>query len=366
MLTNIFKSRYYVERDGSLLVIGKTSCHELSPQTYKLLSYLPDRAAEAEYLAELGRLGASEPERILRKLMASGCLVPSRPWYSRERLLRSILNPSLELISGQLQRRLFSGLRPGSLSGERLLSAAAIPALAGLLASVPLLFFDWRAASGNISGGMLLPAILLASILLHEMGHSLAAYLNGIGFRPIGFSIYLVYPVFYTNVSGVGELPLKRRLSVNLGGLAVQSLFSFFLFLVYAASGAKVFLAAAYYILYLLLFNLNPLVSTDGYWCWKDLTDAYKDHPYTKNFQRAYALLSVVFSGYLLYVAYTLFVNVLGYFRLFGLESRVPGWQAVANAYIFIVLLKGVSDRLKLYFPGRDPSPVEHPLILAR
>ncbi|MDD5210304.1 MAG: hypothetical protein PHV36_13010 [Elusimicrobiales bacterium] len=364
MLLNIFKDEYCVQRGESLYVIGATSCHELSVPTYKLLSKLPAKAGEPEYLAELGRLGAAEPERILGKLMGSGCLVPALPWYSRQKLLRSILTPSIGLISGRVQHKLLSFLKAGAYSEAALFRFTAAASVAGLLSALPLLFFDWRAAGSASPGGMLLPAIILLSILVHELGHSSLAHLNGIGFRPIGFAVYLVYPVFYTNVSGVGELPLKRRLSVNLGGLAFQSVFAFLLFLAYAASREKILLAAVFYILYLLLFNLNPLISTDGYWCWKDVTDAYRDDRRLKYFRKAYDALSVLFSGYLLYVAYLLLTTVLGYLRLFGLQRAVPGWQALANAYVFLLLLKGVSGRLKLYFPRRDLSPVEHPFIL--
>lgn len=364
MLRNVFKDQYSVQRGESLLVIGATSCHELSVPAYKLLSKLPARGSEPDFLNELGRLGAAEPERILRKLVTTGCLAPYRPWYARERLLRSILSPSVGLIPGRLQQKIFSFLKPGLYPGETLFRFTAAAAAAGLLCALPLLFFDWRTAARVSEGGMLLPALLLLSILVHELGHSSMAHLNGIGFRPIGFAVYLVYPVFYTNVSGVGELPLKRRLSVNLGGLAFQSAFVFLLLLVYAVTGGQVILAAVFYILYLLLFNLNPLISTDGYWCWKDVMDAYREHPRAKYFQRGYDALSVVFSVYLLYVAYVLLETVLGYFRLFGLAGAAPGWQVIANAYVFLILLKGVHDRLKLYLKAKDPAPVEHPFIL--
>lgn len=364
MLRNVFKGVYCVPKGESVLVIGETSCHEMTLPTYRLISNLPDKASEPDYLTELGRLGAVEPERILKKLMAGGCLVQEYPWYSRKRLLQSLLTPSVGLISGRIQQKLLPFLKAEVYSGEALLRFTAAASVAGLLSSLPLLFFDWQAVGNASSGGILLPVLILLSILVHELGHSSLAQLNGIGFRPIGFSVYLVYPVFYTNVSGVGELPLKRRLSVNLGGLASQSLFAFMLLLVYAASGEKVFLTAVFYILYLLLFNLNPLISTDGYWCWKDVTDAYKDSRRMKSLQKGYDMLSVMFSGYLLYVASVLLFTVLGYFRLFGLQRTAQGWQVLANAYVFLLLLKGVSGRLKLYFPCRKMPRVEHPLIL--
>jgi len=361
MLRNIFKGLYSVPKGDRVLIVGETSCHEVSVPVYKLSALLPASGTEPEYLTELGRLGAAEPERILNKLMSSGCLSPVRSRFTPAALLKSLLNPSLKLISSQVQAKGLGFLKAGTYSGEILFRFAAGLASAGLLCSLPLLFFDWRSASQGAAGGALLPAILIVSIIVHELGHSIFAYLNGIGFRPIGFSLYLVYPVFYTNVSGVGELPLKGRLSVNLGGLAFQSAFAFLLFLAYAVSGEKVLLYAVYYILYLLLVNLNPLISTDGYWCWKDMMDAYRRRKYAKYFQRGYDLLSVGFSVYLLYIAYSLLLSVFGYLRGAG---KVPGWMALANAYIFIVLLKGVADRFKLYLPKKNTAPVEHPFIL--
>jgi len=363
-LRNAFKGMYSVPKDGHLLVIGDTSCHELSVPVHRLISALPAEASEAGYLTELGRLGAAEPERVMKKLQASGCLLPVRPGFTPAGVLRALLNPSVKLIPGPAQAKLFSFLKAGAYSGETLFRFAAGLASAGLLISLPLLFFDWRSVGRHAAGGLLLPVILISSIIIHELGHSILAHLNGIGFRPIGFSVYLVYPVFYTNVSGVSELPLKSRLSVNLGGLAFQSAYAFLLFIAYAATGDGVILSAIFYILYLLLVNLNPLISTDGYWCWKDIMGAYKDRKYAKYFQRGYDALAGLFSVYLLYVAYVLLLGVLSYFGLAG-GGKVPGWQAIVNTYVFLVLLKGVSDRLKLYFPAKKAGTTEHPFILS-
>ena len=62
-------------------------------------------------------------------------------------------------------------------------------------------------------------SLLLFSSFIHELGHASACRHYGIQHGSVGFGLYLNFPVFYTDVSGIWRLPRLQRLSVNMAGI---------------------------------------------------------------------------------------------------------------------------------------------------
>jgi hypothetical protein len=188
--------------------------------------------------------------------------------------------------------------------------------------------------------------VVLLSILVHELGHSVFAYLNGIGFRPIGFSVYLLYPVFYANVSGIGELGLKPKISINLAGIALQSWFMLGVLIAWVFTGWSPYYTSLQYLSFLVLFNLNPLLTTDGYWCYKDLVTFYKGKPHAIYAERLYAIATFVFSLYLLGMAWAMTKNL--WFFVFSAPWSFGGFMgAFLNLYLLVLVSRGLVLRLK-------------------
>ncbi len=60
------------------------------------------------------------------------------------------------------------------------------------------------------------------SLLLHELGHASACVRYGSQPSDIGFTIYLIFPAFYSDVTDAWKLKRLQRLIVDLGGIFFQ------------------------------------------------------------------------------------------------------------------------------------------------
>lgn len=112
--------------------------------------------------------------------------------------------------------------------------------------------------------------IAFATYGLHELGHATA--LRYAGARPgrIGFTMYLIFPAFYSDVTDAWRLARKQRIIVDIAG----SFFECFLFLPIAIALVLTHLACFWYALLLtgasLVSNFNPVFRFDGYWVIRD------------------------------------------------------------------------------------------------
>lgn len=353
VLRNVFLDNYAVRRENFWLVITADSCFKVSASVKNIISRLPRNGTAAQYFEELRRLGIPEPEKILSKLVEIKCLVPALapPWYKT--LLKHLMSPAVEFVPSKAQDRFFFFLKDAEFSGEELFRFALGSCIFGLaLSAVFLAVKGFSAAQGSAltpEGQGAVFALILLSILVHEAGHSVFAYLNGIGFRPIGFSLYLLYPVFYANVSGIGELSLKPKISINLAGLALQSLFMGGIYFAYLATGWPVYYVVTQYLAFLLLFNLNPLLNTDGYWCYKDVVSAYKGNSYAVAAEKVYGAAAFCFS---LYLAYVVMLMANGLVSFFASRSWTTSgiFGAAINGYILVIVIKGLISRFRESF----------------
>jgi putative peptide zinc metalloprotease protein len=169
---------------------------------------------------------------------------------------------------------------PGVLAVTRRAFAPGwLPALFGGAALVSL----WYAVMHNV--GTALPdlhaplqyaAVLcgMAAIgLLHELGHASAAAAYGARPGVIGLGLYLIFPVFYADVTHVWSLTPRQRVVVNLGGIYFQLLCNLILIGLARCAGpvGSVCHALVFVNIGVALFNLNPFLKFDGYWVYADL-----------------------------------------------------------------------------------------------
>ena len=108
--------------------------------------------------------------------------------------------------------------------------------------------------------------LAVASILIHELGHSSA--LERIGGKPgsIGFGLFLLMPVFFADVSQLWRFPRRHRVLVDLGGVYFQQLALVALAVAYAYTGIEVLRMTCFVIDFMVLMSLNPIFRFDGYW----------------------------------------------------------------------------------------------------
>lgn len=302
---NHLKKAYSVKNDYRHLAITDTSCYQLNEETAWLIAELPDKGEKELYFNSLSHLGLNEPNKIFDILFSIGVLrvKGKRSWKD---LSKKLLAPSIKLLSAQVQEKIFKLFRSDPASINKVTQILAAFSVVGLLWGALLLIAGPEKAIpvpivGKVSVFMLCLLIILGS-LVHELGHSFAAMSTGIGLRPIGFSIYLIYPVFYTNVSGIEKVGFVKKILIDCGGFIFQGAFLFLLLLACSFTGNVTLEEVARWIMIIVLFNLNPLFRTDGYWLYKDMYTEFKTKPWARGMHYLYLTAFAAFSIYILWL----------------------------------------------------------------
>ena len=257
-------------RDGQIV--------QLSRLLYVIASHMDGR--------ELAAIAASAGARLDLRI------TPEQVWHVAEHKLaplgliadRNGSVPKLERRTALLALKFRAGIVP-----ER-----AVNTLAGLLKGLflapvviatvaALLVLDvWLGTSPGIAAGLrtviysptlalALFALTVLSLAFHECGHAAGCRYGGARPGRIGIGIYLVWPVFYTDVTDSYRLSKTGRLRTDLGGVYFNALFAL------AAAGA--YFATAYQPLLivvvaqqvLMLDQFIPWVRLDGYHIVSDL-----------------------------------------------------------------------------------------------
>lgn len=125
--------------------------------------------------------------------------------------------------------------------------------------------------------------IVNISLFIHEFGHITAynyfikknniIHHNTSG--QIGFGLYFIFPIYYSNITQAWSLDKKSRVIINLAGIYFQLLFSFILLIVGLFLHKFWLILPIYSIVIYSLFNLNPFIRNDGYWILSDLTNTH-------------------------------------------------------------------------------------------
>lgn len=302
---NHLKHAYSVKSNGKQLVITDTSFFQLSEEAAWLIGELPDTGSETSYLQHLSDLGLNEPHEIFNRLVSINALRIKRS-QNLANIFKRIINPKVQILTSQIQEKFLTYLRIDLQNGisRQILILAGIVSLAGLFwGSFLALAGTAKAIPASLTGHPHWIQVFLFAItgsLLHELGHSWMAAATGIGIRPIGLSIYLVFPVFYTNVSGIEKVSLTRKALIDCGGFIFQGIFIFLLLMFASLTGSYLFVEASRWMMVLIFFNLNPFLRTDGYWIYKDFNSGFKDSGWTKGVQIFYLIGYVIFSIYFL------------------------------------------------------------------
>lgn len=115
-------------------------------------------------------------------------------------------------------------------------------------------------------------AIGLLYTVFHELGHATACRYGGARPGVMGVGLYIVWPVFYTDVTDSYRVSRRGRIRTDLGGV-------YFHALCILATAGLYFLTGQEWLLVLLLFThlemihqFLPVVRLDGYWLVSDLT----------------------------------------------------------------------------------------------
>jgi len=152
-----------------------------------------------------------------------------------------------------------------------------VPVIAGAVAAHIWLFS--HGIGGAVTDVVLRPRLLLvvlvlvvASAVFHEFGHASALTYGGGRARGMGVGMYLIYPVFYTDVTDCYRLGRRARVRVDLGGIYFHLIFAVAVIALSLVTGQEWLLLAAVLIDLEILRQFTPVVRLDGYWLLADLT----------------------------------------------------------------------------------------------
>lgn len=125
----------------------------------------------------------------------------------------------------------------------------------------------------RLDAGAILVLLLLSTLstFCHEFGHATAAAHFGCRGMTIGWGLYLIYTVLWTNVSEAWKLPRRQRAVVDIGGVYFESGFLLALVGLYLATGNPIFLFAFIFTDISIAMTFNPFLRMDGYWLMSDL-----------------------------------------------------------------------------------------------
>ncbi|QNU66191.1 hypothetical protein EHE19_015085 [Ruminiclostridium herbifermentans] len=120
---------------------------------------------------------------------------------------------------------------------------------------------------------------VMIPVFFHELSHALFCYHYNRKVKEAGIMIYMFMPVLYVNTSDIWMADRKHRIIVSLVGplcdFLTGSVCSILFFFFYAQSYSIVFYQAAVTSYMRMVFNLNPLMKWDGYYCLMDLMGIY-------------------------------------------------------------------------------------------
>lgn len=113
-------------------------------------------------------------------------------------------------------------------------------------------------------------------LIIHELGHVTATQFFKQKTYSIGFGLYLIFPVFYADVTNVWALSRYKRVVVNLGGIFFQSILGVLLFCCYTYIDLNDNIRYILHNVFIIngitmLVNLFPFFKFDGYWLYSDL-----------------------------------------------------------------------------------------------
>ncbi|MCL4510842.1 MAG: hypothetical protein M1470_07220 [Bacteroidetes bacterium] len=142
-------------------------------------------------------------------------------------------------------------------------------AIAILISVVNFVFFT----GGEIKAGGIVVSFLLfgLSTAFHEIGHVAACRHFGGKHGGMGFGFYIIWPVAYSELTGIWALRKGQRTVVNLAGIYMQLLYTAALVGGGLGTGLQELNLAATAITLSAVLQLNPFLRMDGYWVLCDL-----------------------------------------------------------------------------------------------
>ena len=135
-------------------------------------------------------------------------------------------------------------------------------------------YIIYNPVAADFSGNWLLVYLFIVLLgIFHEFGHAAAAVKYNSNIGVVGFGFFLIFPVFFSDVTRIWLLNRKQRFFVNISGVYFQVLFStlvVFLNILIPSLNAT-FNKILYANYFMIILAINPYMRNDGYWVISDL-----------------------------------------------------------------------------------------------
>lgn len=205
----------------------------------------------------------------------------------------------------------------------------------------------------------------LLSLVIHEFGHAAGTKAVGQRAKEIGFGFYLIFPVFYTDVTSVWNLRKRDRIIVNIGGVYFQMIvnsIAIIYVLVFPHSIASECMRSLIFSNFLVIvISMTPFFRNDGYWILSDywgipnllkksdecLVKVFRNIKREEKEQRRLVLFGISNNVFRLYVLVQLMINVC------VLAPKVVGNTSVSkqvgNIIIITISVVGIFWIVSIY-----------------
>ena len=347
---NFLKSEYFVENGETSLIITASSCYRIKEETFFLINNLPRKGSRKSYVETICSLGIEKAPAIFERLLLIGALRLKKKTPLLKKLAGNIIKPDIRLFPAKWQENILTkvGLTLSHAWLLKNLNMLFLLSVLGLSLSFVISFmgiYPWlaRMSSGQPETVYMFALVLFGS-LIHELGHSFTAAACGIGLRPIGFSVYLFFPVFYTNVSGIEKLTSREKAAIDCGGFFSQSAYLFFLLFLWLTTKNMLFLESVRWISVIMAFNMNPFLRTDGYWLYKDVRKEFANNKFADFVHYLYIIAFTTFSLYLFYYVYSRAESIYGLIFSVYHDPKLlfcEGYKIILGFYLIIMFLVG-------------------------
>ncbi|HEX6539158.1 MAG TPA: hypothetical protein VF155_08265 [Candidatus Dormibacteraeota bacterium] len=254
----------------------------LTERLYRVLSHADGRTACDEIArltsADLGvNVGVDHVRRLVRdRLAPAGLVVLDSGAAARG----SGASPPTPLVAIRHRARLFPYRLTAPVSA--VLQHLLAPPVVAAGVSAAVLVNLWLFTHANLLGALhvllfspgLVLLLLVADIplrLFHELGHASAMRRAGVRHGDIGVALYVIIPVYYTDVTHAYRLGRRDRIRVDLGGIYFDCLSTVGLFVAFQLTGLPVLLPVMVMIGFNILREFTPFVRFDGYYLMADV-----------------------------------------------------------------------------------------------
>lgn len=350
---NRFKNHYRVDNEGYTLIIGKNDCYKISPEVAYLIDILPKTGTAYDIAEHLELVGVKDMEGVISQLFRIGVLEYEEGWSFKSlyrRMKRSIFNPKWIIFGCKIQEKVGQSIVrkvQDKIEPSQLLKFSM--GFTGMLTLWGLLDVElWHTSPLSTVNGMLVITLFVLGICVHELGHSAMCAYTNMGFRPVGITVFIFYPVMFTNVSGITELGLIQRSLINCAGVFTQSLYMSGLVIAWLLTGSGTVATVLKLLYTMLFFNLHPFIKTDGYWFFHDVMHFYDENKSAIVIKAVYYVLYSLFAVYLINKAVTIFGETLTFFSNWTLiRLNLELFFNIFNIYITILIMKASINRFK-------------------